>query len=318
MKRSTKTGGRAAALARQPAQVRLTHFGAANWRITDGRTFILLDPYFSRVRFTGKARGLSDSPMVPGDTRPVFGPDDAPGSDTATIDANTARADFVLISHSHFNHCMDMPYIARKTGAAVVGTESTTNIARACGVPADQLITVRGGEDYEFGGFSVKVVPSLHSAANSKRYFSSAVIPRDIKAPLRMRDYVEGGTLAYLIRFGGYVIMAFCSMNYIEHEVAGLQPDVALIPASQRRLEIHDYTGRLLRALGFPSLVVATHWDSQSLAYGMSQDAELKHAESFVGEVKAISPRARVIVPRHFETVVLERRRGRTHGTVLT
>ncbi|MBI3917378.1 MAG: MBL fold metallo-hydrolase [Betaproteobacteria bacterium] len=296
----------------------MTHFGAANWRITDGRTFILLDPYFSRVRFTGKAHGPADSPTVPGDTRPVFGPDDAPVSDTATLDAHAARADFILISHSHFNHCMDMPYIARKTGAAVIGSESTTNVARACGVPADQLITVRGGEDYEFGAFSVKVVPSLHSAANSKRYFNSAVIPRDIKAPLRQRDYVEGGTLAYLIRFGGYEIMAFCSMNYIAREVAGLRPDVALIPASPRRLEIHDYTGRLLRALDFPCLVVATHWDKQPLAYGMSQDAELKQAESFVGEVKAVSPRARVIVPRHFETVVLARRRGRTDGAVLT
>lgn len=246
----------------------------------------------------------------------MFGADDAPVSDTATIDEHAARADFMLISHSHFNHCMDMPHIARKTGAAVIGTESTTNIARACGVPAGQLITVRGGEDYEFGAFSLKVVPSLHSAANSKRYFSSAVIPRDIKAPLRQRDYVEGGTLAYLIRFGGYGIMAFCSMNYIEHEVAGLQPDVALIPASKRRLEIHDYTGRLLRALGLPSLVIATHWDSQPLAYGMSQDEALKQAESFVGEVKAVSPHARVIVPRHFETVVLERRRGRTDGAV--
>ena len=35
----------------------------------------------------------------------------------------TPKADFILISHSHFNHCMDMPYIAKKTGATVIGTE---------------------------------------------------------------------------------------------------------------------------------------------------------------------------------------------------
>jgi len=295
-----------------PAQVRLRHFGAAGWEFTDGRTTILLDPYFSRIRFTGRAYGASTAPAVPGDTRPVFGPDDAPVPDTAIIDAHVKRADFILISHSHFNHCMDMPYIARTTKAVVIGTESTANIARACGVAEDQLITVRGGEDYELGALSLKVIPSLHSALNKQRYFDSAVVPRDIEGPLRLRDYVEGGTLAYLVRAGGHRILAFCSMNYIEREVAGLRPNVALIPAARPRLEIHDYTGRLMRALGFPPLVFATHWDAQSAPYGAPQDEQLEQAQSFVCEVKAVSPETRVIVPRHFETIDLEpqRRRG--------
>jgi L-ascorbate metabolism protein UlaG (beta-lactamase superfamily) len=203
---------------------------------------------------------------------------------------------------------MDMPYIARKTGAPVIGTASTVNVARAGGVAEEQLITVRGGEDYEFGGLSVRVIPSLHSAMNGKRYFNAALIPRDVKAPLRLRDYVEGGTLAYLIRFGGQQILAFCSMNYIEREVTGLRPDVALIPAARPRLEIHDYTGRLMRALGFPRTVIATHWDTQSTPYRVAQDAELAQAESFLREVKATSPKTRVIIPRHFETIVLDRK----------
>lgn len=191
------------------------------------------------------------------------------------------------------------------------------NVARAGGVPAEQLITVRGGEDYAFGVLSLKVVPSLHSTTNNKQYFSSAAIPRDVEAPLRTRDYVEGGTLAYLIRLAGHQILALCSMNYIEREVAALRPDVALIPAARPRLEIHDFTGRLLRALGRPSLVIATHWDSQPRPYGTPQDEALRQAESFVGEVKAVSPRTGVIVPRHFDSVVLERRRGRTTGALL-
>jgi L-ascorbate metabolism protein UlaG (beta-lactamase superfamily) len=226
--------------------------------------------------------------------------------DTGAIDARITRASYILHSHSHFNHTLDMPYIARRTGATVIGTESTTNLARAEGVREDQLVTVKGGEDYDFGDFSVKVVPSLHSALNGKHFFDSRVVPRDFRGPRRMANDVEGGTLAYLLRLGGHQILWFGSMNYIEREIAGLRPDVAMIAAARQRLEVYDYTGRLLRALGFPALVVATHWDEQSLPYGAPQDERLREAEVFVKEVKTVSPRTRVIVPRHFETCVLE------------
>jgi len=311
VKRKIVSRRRAAAARGRSTRVRLTHFGAAGWEINDGRRVILLDPYFSRVRFTGRAFGVPTSPAVPGDARPIFGPDDPPVSDTEAISAHIRGADCILISHSHFNHCMDMPFIARTTGASVIGTESTINVARACGVPEEQLIPVRGGEDYEFDGFSVKVIPSLHSAMNDKRYFNSAAIPRDVRAPPRLRDYVEGGTLAYFIRLGGHRILAFCSMNYVEREIEGLRPDVVLIPAARARLEIHEYTRRLLRAVGFPPMVIATHWDTQSAPYGVSQEAELEQAESFVSEVRAASPKTRVVVPRHFDSIVLDRRSGR-------
>ena len=201
-----------------------------------------------------------------------------------------------------------MPYIARKTGATVIGTESTASLARAGGVPEGQLITVRGGEDYEFGGFSVKVVRSLHSAMNDKRYFDSRLVPLDFRGPRTMRNDVEGGTLAYFLRLGGRRILCFGSMNYIEAELAGLRPDVALVAAAQQRLQIHDYTGRLLRAVRFPRLVIATHWDEQSLPYGAPQDERLREAEVFVGEVKRASPRSRVVVPRHFEPLTVDAR----------
>jgi len=48
---------------------------------------------------------------------------------------------------------MDVPYIALKTGATVIGTESTANLMAAYGVPEEQIITMKGGEDYDFGTF---------------------------------------------------------------------------------------------------------------------------------------------------------------------
>jgi L-ascorbate metabolism protein UlaG (beta-lactamase superfamily) len=299
---------------RRSKQVHLRHLGAAGWEIGDGERVILLDPYLSRLRITGQF-GTYTTPSQPGDTRRIFGPEDDLVCDEAAVDAHITRADFILHSHSHFNHTIDMPYIARKTGATVIGTESTTNLARAGGVPEAQLLSVRGGEDYAFGDFSVKVIPSLHSALNGKHFFDSRVVPRDFRGPRRLGTDVEGGTLAYLLRLAGYEILWFGSMNYVEREVQGLRPDVAMIAAARQRLEIHDYTGRLMRALGLPRLVFATHWDEQSFAFGAPQDARLREAEVFVQEVKRVSPRTRVILPRHFERHTLPPKR-RARGPV--
>jgi hypothetical protein len=89
----------------------------------------------------------------------------------------------------------------------------------------------------------------LRRALNPVFLSPSAVVSSDIKAPLHLRDFAEGGTLAYLIRLGGRKVLAFGSMNYIEREVEGLRPDVALIAAKPERREIFEYTPRLLRAL---------------------------------------------------------------------
>ncbi|MCC7079347.1 MAG: MBL fold metallo-hydrolase [Burkholderiales bacterium] len=291
---------------RSGLRLRLTHYGAAAWSVTDGKTRLLIDPFFSRIRYADKGFGTSTPSAAPGDTRPIFGPNDTLAPDAATralIDRHIEHANYIFTSHSHFNHCMDMPYIARKTGATVLGSESTANIARAHGIPEEQIITVKGGEDFEFGAFSVRVIPSLHSALSGKHYFDSGTVPRDIRAPMRLVDYVEGNTLAYFIRMGEQRVIVFCSMNYIEREIADLRPTAALIPAAKARLEIHDYTGRLLRALGLPPVVIATHWDVQSWPYGAPQDAAYAQAQTFIAEVQKTAPGTRVAIPCHFDTV---------------
>ncbi len=285
--------------------LRLTYLGAAGWTITDGRITVVLDPYLSRVRFSGRPYGQADATAAKNDIRPIVRMDAVPISDTAALDTHVPKADYILLSHSHFNHAMDMPYIARKTGATVIGTESAGNVARAGAVPEAQILTVRGGEDYQFEGLGVQVIPSLHSALGEKRYFNAGIVSRNVTGTLKLKDYVEGGTLAYMVRLGGHAVLFLGSMNFIEREMRDLRPDVALVPAARPRLEIRDYTRRLLLALGRPRVVVATHWDDQGLPFGAPQTDALERVKSFVAEVKKAAPRSQLVVPRHFETLVL-------------
>jgi L-ascorbate metabolism protein UlaG (beta-lactamase superfamily) len=286
-------------------QTTLEYLGAAGWRITDGTTVILVDPYLSRI--LGPPPPLAPPySRLPGDARPVYGWNDVAVPDVAAIDAHVPRADFILVTHTHYDHVLDVPHIALKTHCTVIGTESTENVLRAYSVPEEQLITVRGGEDYEFGAFSVRVIPSLHSPLDHKHYFSSETAPAGMKAPLTLLQvHPEGGTLAYLIRFQGHKILVFGGMNYIEREIEGLEPDVVLVGASASRKESYDYTGRLLRALHFPALVIPTHWDSFFAPYGVSQKGSEDALQSFVQEVLAASPNTKVIVPKYFEPIPL-------------
>ena len=288
--------------------VRLSYFGTAGWEITDGKTVVLVDPYLSRLKMA-----TPGAPAAPEDHRDAVALDDVAKSDESVIDAHIQRADFILITHTHIDHILDMPYIARKTGATVIGTESTINFARASGVPDAQLFPVQGGDVLELGALSLRVIPSLHGILRHSPAISffhpppqSTIFPANAKTPFRVRDLlIEGGTLAYLIRLNGVQVLVFGSMNYIEREVEGLRPDVALIGAATERREINEYTSRLLRALGNPRLVLPTHWDRFNVPYSASQQPQIEQLNSFIKEVKAASPKTQVIVPAYFQSITV-------------
>jgi L-ascorbate metabolism protein UlaG (beta-lactamase superfamily) len=292
------------AVARRP--VKITYLGNAGWQIDDGRKIILVDPFISEFRTSQQHEQVSDDD-------PIITPW------TEGIDAHIPRADYILITHGHEDHMLDAPYIAKKTGAVIICHESAANIARAYGVgdnftasnvdidkiKKQQLIVVRGGEDFQFDGFSLEVIPSLHTALFDKRYndgFWAGSTRPGLKAPLHESDYAEGGTLIYLLRIAGHQIFIMGSMNYIEHNIDGLRPDIAIIGAGSGRKEIYDYAPRLMQALGDPPIVFPTHWDD----YAIKPRAEaLKAVNVFVDEVRAASPQTKVIVPDYFAPVTL-------------
>ncbi len=78
--------------------------------------------------------------------------------------------------------------------------------------------------------------------------------------------------------------------------------------ANASRRENYDYCGRLMRALGYPALVLPTHRDNFLLPYGASQRAALDALQGFIGEVSAAAAHTHVVVPEYFEGISLPAR----------
>jgi L-ascorbate metabolism protein UlaG (beta-lactamase superfamily) len=280
----------------EPTGLDMTYYGAAGWRISDGNVVVLVDPWLSRLKYGGGGH--------PDDVRPDFGRTDLAWADTALIDEHISEADYILVHHGHFDHLGDVPYIARKTGAKVIGTETVIMILRAYGIPDDQLYPVAGGEDYQFEGFSVRVVPGIHSALNEKHYLDSRRYDRETElvAPLRIEQFIEGGSLSFFARFEHHTVLTMGSMNFIEREFEGLRPDVLLAGINGSRLGLYDFDRRLLTVTSFPRVVIPTHWDNFRLPYGFSQQANVeRNILPFIETVRELSPRTTVISPVHLE-----------------
>ena len=117
------------------------------------------------------------------------------------IDRHLGTADAILVHHAHYDHMADVPYVAKKTQATVLGTQTHVNLLRAMRTPEDLLSPVRGGEYLPFEGFTIEVFPSLGASGGKRHtyaypgYHLESVPPR----PRVIEDLVEGGTLAYVI-----------------------------------------------------------------------------------------------------------------------
>ena len=280
------------------SQINLKYLGTAGWKISDDKITVLVDPYISRVKLgTGH----------PNDDRKTVLRSDYYESDTILIDSLVDKVDFILVHHSHFDHLADVPYIAKKTRAKVIGTETTINILKAYGIPGDQLYPVKGGEDYQFENFSVRVIPSIHSALNDKHYIDSREYKTPPEAPLKVSEFIEGGSLMFLARFNGHKILTMGSMNFVERELLGVKPDILLAGVNQSQLGLYNYNERLINITNKPKYIIPTHWDNFRLPYSFSQEnsIELKLIP-FKNDVEKLSPNSEVHIVRHLEEIVLD------------
>ena len=149
------------------------------------------------------------------------------------------------------------------------------------------------------------MIPSLHSPLNDKRYYQSDVVEEGATRPLRINQLVEGGSLMFMVRLAGHQVITMGSMNFIEREMEGLRPDIALVGAAPSHLEIREYTPRLMRLLSFPEVVMPSHADNFQAPYGSELAVRTEWIKAFSEEMRIAAPDTRLIIPRHLEPIRL-------------
>ncbi|MCA9693984.1 MAG: MBL fold metallo-hydrolase, partial [Myxococcales bacterium] len=99
-----------------PRGLTLQWLGTSGFLLEHQGYALLIDPYASRVPLSAALSGAVVQP------------------DRARIDRHLPRADAILIGHTHFDHAMDAPIVARRDGCQVYGSRSLATLMAAHGL----------------------------------------------------------------------------------------------------------------------------------------------------------------------------------------
>jgi L-ascorbate metabolism protein UlaG (beta-lactamase superfamily) len=235
---------------RGAAGLRVRFLGVSTLLFEDDDTALLIDGFFSRP---GKLA--------------VFAGRIAP--DRERIEQALARAGIerlaaVIVTHSHYDHAMDAPEVARRTGALVVGSNSTANIARGWGLPEDRIRVVRRGGEMDFGRFHVTLVRSHHAPTG----VAGGEIDAPLAPPARAGAYREGENYSVLIRHGAHSMLVQGSAGFAEGALRGRRADVVFLGigalGNQETVYRQAYWRETVHTVG-ARRVIPIHWDDFTL-----------------------------------------------------
>jgi L-ascorbate metabolism protein UlaG (beta-lactamase superfamily) len=267
----------------QSQPVTLKWLGTAGWEIQFNRTKILIDPFLTRKRPVATEEWKTDEEAV---LNVISG------------------ADYIFAGHSHADHIADIPFIAKRFGAKVIGSRTTINLSLSAGVDKAQLTTISGGEKFDLKDFSVQVIESQHgllTRGGQKRQPRSAEITRPPSGPILGKYFVEGGSYLYYFTFGKLRILDQSSGNFIEDNLRGLEPDVAILAENSN----YDWDEAI--KILHPKTVIIHHYDDWQVPFSGAMTAAVRRrAQRLEQQVKSVDRNIKVIIPEFLKTITLK------------
>ena len=203
--------------------------------------------------------------------------------DRRVIAAHIPHCDYVLVTHPHFDHLLDVPEVVAQTGAVACGSPNTCRLLRAAGVAASQMREINVGAAFRLGDFAVDVVAAKHIELGGRPVLES-VVPSQCRAPLRAWDYRMDFDFSFLIRARGLRVLVWSGPGLpVDGPV-----DVAFVNALAPGLDAMVRAART-------RVLVPIHWDD----FTRSADKPVR---------PTLRPSGRLVPPlRRFDPVAFER-----------
>ncbi len=229
--------------------------GTATLLFSDGETRWMTDGWFSR----------------PGPLRLVLGKisPDLQAIERGLADNQVVELAAVLPVHSHYDHAMDAPEVARLTGALLLGSESTANIGRGWGLPEKQIRVLVDREPVQLGKFIITPIESRHfefpDAAIRERALGDPLLTEPLVPPVSAFDYRVGK--AYVLHVshpkGSWLIVG--SAGYVEGALQSLNADIVFLGVGGLGSQTDEYRENFWRetvTAVAPSRIIPIHYDS--------------------------------------------------------
>jgi L-ascorbate metabolism protein UlaG (beta-lactamase superfamily) len=214
---------------------------------------------------------------------------------TQLVSEKLPVCDFVLVTHSHWDHLMDVPQLIHQTGAMAYGSANTCQLLSLLGARELNVKEVQAGVKLSLGEFMVEVVKGRHSPIPFSNLFNGK-LGQGLHPPLHLQDYRMDVCLGYRITTQGVRVLV-CPAEPI--------PADLLFTVAQ---EPKDYYQRLFLGV-HPHTLVPIHWDNflRPLSKPLHKFTRpgrmnLLKLTEFVNQV---IPQAKVIIPEIFKEYTL-------------
>lgn len=228
-----------------PTGLEVEWLGVSGYRLTHEGHTLFVDPYLSRVPLRDlllRRRALPDAAALERFVR-------APGKTVG-----------VLVGHTHFDHAVDAPALARRLDCDAYGSASLVNLMALHGMAA-RAVEVEPYRVYELGPFEVSFTPSVHS-----KLLLGLAVPYDGELTCEHLDslspaaYRCGQVWGISIAVAGIRLYHQGSANLVDDAIRERGVDVFLAGVAGRAFT-ERYWRRILSRLE-PRIVVPTHYDN--------------------------------------------------------
>lgn len=228
--------------------------GNTNLLFSDGETSIMTDAFFSRP----SARQVLLGKISP----------NKKNIEKGLEKAGVKKLDAIIPVHSHFDHAMDAPMAADLTGAKLIGSTSTANIAKGYGLDTAQILVPEFNEVYTFGKFNITLVKSRHwqyPDAEQRRLLLDNKIEKPLVTPASIYDYKEGDSYTILIQHDSTRLAIQGSAGFRKGSLSNnFDADILFLAIAGLELmdeEYNDNYQQLLIEPLQPEVLVPIHWD---------------------------------------------------------